>query len=181
MAEIGHNGGYIYGHRFFSGFSVCFCINEEKVIRYQLWVRKITCRRFDWMLQSSSLSPWWWLEHSVETSASCFLNSKLVTDNLLFIHRLFPYMHNFPSLALYPSMNIQLTSNIIACASIVTNGKCHVEQCTWYCQACYKTVAIATLERWTFYLWMVHRCLGWQTPSSLTYLLGRISLEERQG
>ena len=30
---------------------------------------KITCRRFDWTLQSSSLSPWRRLEHSVETSA----------------------------------------------------------------------------------------------------------------
>ena len=30
---------------------------------------KITCRCFDWTLQSSSLSPWRRLEHSVETSA----------------------------------------------------------------------------------------------------------------
>ena len=56
---------------------------EKKVICYQLWDRKITCQCFDWMLQSSLL-PWWQLEHSVETSASYSLISKLVTDNLLF-------------------------------------------------------------------------------------------------
>ena len=32
---------------------------------------------FCWML-----SRWWWLEHSVETSAKLFSNIKLVTDNL---------------------------------------------------------------------------------------------------
>ena len=42
----------------FSGFSVDFCINEEKVISYQLWDREITCQRFDWMLQSSSGWKW---------------------------------------------------------------------------------------------------------------------------
>ena len=33
-----------------------------------------------------SLSPWWRLEHSVETSAKLFSELKLVTDNLLSIY-----------------------------------------------------------------------------------------------
>ena len=33
--------------RFFSGFSVGFCINEEKVYLLPTIARKITCRRFD--------------------------------------------------------------------------------------------------------------------------------------
>ena len=66
----------------FSGFSAgSWLLHKwEKVICYQLWDRKITCQRFDWVL----LSPWWWLEHSVEISASYFPISKLVTDNLFF-------------------------------------------------------------------------------------------------
>ena len=49
---------------------------EEKVICYQLWDRKISCQRFDWMLQLSS----------GRKSASYFPISKLVTDNFLFIY-----------------------------------------------------------------------------------------------
>ena len=41
------------------------------------WVLKITCRCFNWILQS--LSPWWQLKHLVETSASCFLSSSWTT------------------------------------------------------------------------------------------------------
>ena len=48
---------------------------EEKGHLLPTLVQKITCRRFDWMLQSSSLLPWWRLEHSVETSASYSLGS----------------------------------------------------------------------------------------------------------
>jgi len=36
------------------------------------WAGKIACQRFNWMLQSSL--EMWWLEHSVEMSASYFLS-----------------------------------------------------------------------------------------------------------
>ena len=50
FTHIMYSGAYhIYNS--FSGFSVGFCINKVEVICYQLWVRKIICRRFDWMLQ----------------------------------------------------------------------------------------------------------------------------------
>ena len=66
----------------------CISLNREKGCLLPTSVRKITanvltecsswhfersCRHFDWMLQS--VSPWWQLEHSVETSASYFPNS----------------------------------------------------------------------------------------------------------
>ena len=63
----------------FSGFSVGFCINEEKVISYQLELRMfrlnapftltttITCRHFDRILLSQ--------DYSVEMSASYFPSS----------------------------------------------------------------------------------------------------------
>ena len=38
----------------FSGSSVGCCINKEKGYLLPTWTRKITCRRFNWMLQSSS-------------------------------------------------------------------------------------------------------------------------------
>ena len=42
----------------FSGFSVGFCINEEEGYLLPTIARKITCRCFDWMLQSSSGRKW---------------------------------------------------------------------------------------------------------------------------
>ena len=47
-------------------------VYEEEGYLLPTWARKITCQRFDWMLQSSSE---WQLEHSVKTSASYFLSS----------------------------------------------------------------------------------------------------------
>jgi len=42
----------------FSGFSVGCCINREKGYLLPTWAQKITCRRFNWMLQSSSGQKW---------------------------------------------------------------------------------------------------------------------------
>ena len=61
-----------YPLKFFSGFSVGFCRNEEKVICCQLL-------------------PWWWLEMTGAFSwnvGKLFSEQKLVTDNLLFIYPL---------------------------------------------------------------------------------------------
>ena len=38
-----------------------------------------------WIVHTSSLSPWWWLEHSVETLVKVS-NFKLVTENILSIY-----------------------------------------------------------------------------------------------
>ena len=68
----------------FSGFWVSWCINKE--IGFLL-VWKITCQRFDWMLETFGLiTTGWRLEHSVETSASYFPNSswQQVTFSLYF-------------------------------------------------------------------------------------------------
>ena len=40
------------------GFSFGFCINEEEGYLLPTIAQKITCRRFDWMLQSSSGRKW---------------------------------------------------------------------------------------------------------------------------
>ena len=42
----------------FSGFSVSCCINREKGYLLPTWAQKITCRHFNWMLQSSSGWKW---------------------------------------------------------------------------------------------------------------------------
>ena len=74
-------------------------INEEKVICYQLWVRKVTCQSLNWMLQLSSGQKWLvcvnsdihefsllWLDHGAFRQNVSKLFSKLLTDNLLFIY-----------------------------------------------------------------------------------------------
>ena len=43
----------------FSSFSVGCCINREKGYLLPIWVRKITCQCFNWMLQSSSGQVSW--------------------------------------------------------------------------------------------------------------------------
>ena len=61
----------------------------ERAILTDLWAPMMCILRRAWLykamfVRTSSLSPWWQLEHSVETLASEF---KLVTDNLLHLCR----------------------------------------------------------------------------------------------
>jgi len=57
---------------------------RKGVLWYQLLSLEKLCWRFDWMLQSYSLLPWWWLrQHSFKMSGKFFPISKLVSESSL--------------------------------------------------------------------------------------------------
>ena len=59
------------------------CELKWKILCVQLFDRKTSCWCFDWMLQSSSLLPWEWLEHLSWNVGKFFPIIKLYTENLL--------------------------------------------------------------------------------------------------
>jgi len=64
------------GHLYLSKTKQCFKTKQ--------WFRPFVYS--DSMLNKTVISPWWRLQHSVETSAKLFSELKLVTDNLLSIY-----------------------------------------------------------------------------------------------